>query len=406
MSGRSVLREYSDKEDSCYAWNIESKERYLGSDVLHITLQSQEWKGAAWKHRLKLISPAAFKEGSHVLLLITGSEEGSEGLAFCKTIADRLNLPCAVLHDVPNQPLFHGLYEDALIAFTFSKFIESQDIEWPLLIPMVKAAKKAIDALEEMLEQSLQTPKGFIVIGASKRGWTTWLISAVDKRVKGIVPLVFDNLNFAEQMRHQIECYGAYSEQISDYSKLRLQEKLQTDIGQRLVEIVDPYSYKDDIIVPKLIVNGTNDSYWTVDSLNLYYDELKGRKHVLYVPNSGHGLEDKRRVINTIVAFASSIMEGKDLPEIKTVFKPEEEGILRITPEEKPLYFDLWKASSDSMDFRNSRWESQPGIMERGDYVFHISSQKRFTASFGEATFPIKGGIFSLSTPMNVSTVV
>jgi len=406
MSSRSVLQEYSDRDDSCYAWKIESKERFLGSEVLHITLQSQEWKGIVWKHRMKFLAPEAFEEGSYVLMLITGSEEDSEGLAFCKTIADRLNLPCAVLHDVPNQPLFHGLYEDALIAFTFSKFIESQDVEWPLLIPMVKAAKKSIDALEEMLEQSFQTPKGFIVMGASKRGWTTWLFSAIDKRVKGIAPLVFDNLNFAEQMRHQIECYGAYSEQILDYTKLRLQEKLQTEIGQRLVEIVDPYSYKDSIIVPKLIVDGTNDRYWTVDSLNLYYDGLKGRRHVLYVPNSGHGLEDRRRVINAIVAFASSIREGKDLPKLESVFKAKGESILRVTTEKKPLYFDFWKASSDTMDFRNSRWESQPGVMEGGEYIFHLSSQKRYTAAFGEATFLVEGKIFSLSTPMNVSIMM
>jgi len=399
VSNGDILREYGAKEDSHYAFRIESRDHFLGSEVLQVGLQSQKWKGIIWKHRLKLLVPETMNEDSHALLFITGSGTGVEELTFCKLIADSLKLPCAILHDVPNQPLFNDLYEDEIIAYTFSKFMETRDGEWPLLVPMVKAAKKALDVIEELFEQSFQKPRGFIVTGASKRGWTTWLLSAIDKRVKGIAPLVFDNLNFAAQMRHQLECYGAYSEQISDYTRLRLQEKLQTEIGQSLVDIVDPYSYRDSIPVPKLIVNGTNDRYWTIDSLNLYYSGLRGRNHVLYVPNSGHSLEDKRRMINTMLAFIFSVNEETALPELKSA--PRGDSVLEVVAD-NPLYVDVWKASSDTKDFRDSRWESQPGIKENGSYIFQIDSRKGFTAVFGEATFQLEGPVFSLSTTMNI----
>lgn len=38
----------------------------------------------------------------------------------------------------------------------------------------------------------------FVVSGASIRGWAAWLIAAVDPRVIGCVPIVFDLLDWNE----------------------------------------------------------------------------------------------------------------------------------------------------------------------------------------------------------------
>lgn len=54
---------------------------------------------------------------------------------------------------------------------------------------------------------------GFVIAGGSKRGWTTWLTGAVDRatqqpRVKMIVPIVYDELDFVRNIHHHFRAYG------------------------------------------------------------------------------------------------------------------------------------------------------------------------------------------------------
>src|SRR5439155_17307190 len=126
--------------------------------------------------------------------------------------------------------------DDALIARTFVKYLDTKDETWPLLFPMVKSVTRAMDALQEFAKSEWKADvTDFVVTGASKRGWTSWLTAATgDKRVKAIAPLVIDTLNFPAQMKNQVNAFGRPSEMVKDYTNRGLIPIPKTDEGQKL----------------------------------------------------------------------------------------------------------------------------------------------------------------------------
>ena len=153
----------------------------------------------------------------------------------------------------------------------------------PALPPQTKSVVRAMDAIEQYLDREHHHKlKGFVTTGASKRGWTTWFTGTVDDRVIGMIPIVYDNLNMAAQMDQQREVYGAYSEQIDDYTEYGLQDRLQSPEGAVLGSIVDPYTYRQHVTEPVLILAGANDPYWTLESAQLYFDDIPGPTSILY----------------------------------------------------------------------------------------------------------------------------
>ncbi|MGQ9630986.1 MAG: PhoPQ-activated pathogenicity-related family protein [bacterium] len=404
------LIQYVGADDGAYEWEIVSQTDLGGGAILYeLRLVSQVWRGITWQHTLRIIKPKYVKKSpSLVLLLITGSGGGEEELSYGTLIANRTGAPAAILYDVPNQPLFGGLSEDDLIAETFVKYIETRDNTWPLLLPMVKSAIKAMDAVEEFAESELSVrASGFLVAGASKRGWTTWLTPAVDGRVKAISPMVYDNLDLPKQMKHQIEVWGKFSENISEYTDRDIPQRLLSgeDVATELSEIVDPFAYRDRITVPKLIIIGTNDRYWPLDALNIYYDGLMGEKYILYVPNAGHGLEGGMdRVIGDIIAFFLKADGRLKFPKLAWESKEEDGTIeLALSSDIKPQVVRAWVAKSQTGDFRDAIWEEFEMKQENQTYIYELEKPAgNYVAIFGEAVYYEDGVRFFLSTNVSI----
>ena len=292
---RAGLDEYVKRPDPAYAWKVEDRAETQAGRVTSLALTSQAWKEIAWRHELQILEPKKIVHEGTMLLFITGGHVGGKAgpgdLETGFALANACGARAAVLHQVPNQPLLGGKSEDELIAETFVRYLETADEDWPLLFPMVKSAVRAMDAAQAWAKaEKLPDVTQFVVSGASKRGWTTWLTGAVDDRVIAIAPMVIVTLNMRAQNRNQIAVWGKYSEQIEDYTRRGLMEKVETERGTKLWKMIDPYSYLDRLKMPKLLINGANDRYWTHDALNIYWDDLKGPKGVVFLPNAGHGL--------------------------------------------------------------------------------------------------------------------
>ena len=374
-------------------------------DTYDIEFTSQKWQNTLWNHRILFRVPKGAEKFKTALLYITGDGPKNGDYLDLNLLSAATGMPIAMLFNIPNQPIW-GMKEDDLIAHTFNKYLETKDETWPLLFPMTKSAVSSLDVVQSIAKQNDLYIKNFVVTGASKRGWTTWLTAASqDKRIIGIAPMVFDNLKFNEQMKKQLADWGKYSDQIEDYTRRGLQQKLETPSGNDLLEMVDPYSYRKRINVPTLIVNGANDAYWTVDAHTRYWNDLKQPKWILELPNSGHGLEDRSRVVSTVGAFCRSLSGLFKMPTLSTKRKfdgPEPKHVIFEvkTTESEPLSLAIWKAESDSKDFRSSKWNEQR--FEKGPVIQRDITEGKFNAMFVEARFSIEGRSFTISSPVEV----
>jgi PhoPQ-activated pathogenicity-related protein len=343
----------------------------------------------------------------------------STGAAYGMMLSGRIKIPMAMLLGIPNQPLFEGKKEDGLIAETFVKYLETGDESWPLLFPMVKSVIKAMDAIQEFSEKEM--PKKvtrFVLSGGSKRGWNTYLTAANDSRVTAIAPLVFDSLNMAAQLPHQKEIYGGYSEMIKDYTNRGLVPMPDSANARKLWSWVDPWTYRDKLTVPKMILAGNNDPYWNTDALNLYWDGLPSQKWIGYIPNAGHGLEEKSagggkgnrfRVLNDLCAFVRHQATGEKMPEVSWLHDDAPDGQLRltVTTNPKPATATIWSATADGRDFRQSTWKpTSIEVPADGKIIAQMPKpESGGQAFYVDCGYKIEDITYSLCTQMRVIEV-
>ncbi|MGE9267212.1 MAG: PhoPQ-activated pathogenicity-related family protein [Verrucomicrobiales bacterium] len=420
-SAPTELQAYLDLKDESTSWEMLKKITVGESDVWLIKLQSQTWQGIPWTHDLLLVKPHSAPAGEKILLVNSGGsfnirKPGS--LTLGATLAQRINAPVAVLLGIPKQPLFGGLKEDDLIAETFIRYLDTGDATWPLLFPMVKSLVKAMDSIEEFTAAEWEKPiSEFIVTGASKRGWTTWLTAAADPRVTALAPMVIDVLNINEQLDHQKKSLGGPSEQISPYTKRGLVPMPDTERARRLWRMVDPYSYREKFTQPKLVVLGNNDRYWSTDALNLYWDGIPGPKYISYSPNAGHGLTqidengektDPMRAIDNISAFVRLQLDGKLPPEISWQHgdTPDGELQLEVSTNTPPREARLWYATSKSRDFRDSRWHSKPVEVDAEGkiHLTHPAPTEEHYAYYVDLAYPVGNLTLWLCTQLRIAS--
>ncbi|MBS1947479.1 MAG: PhoPQ-activated pathogenicity-like protein PqaA type [Bacteroidetes bacterium] len=370
VSPATALQSYLHNGDNSFAWEVKDTYEIGKVKAYALLLTSQKWREFTWRHQLTILVPKENKYDGALLFITGGSLKDSmpewnghndklnNNMA---TIAEENHAIVAVLRQTPNQPLFNDLKEDALISFTLHNFKQDHDYSWPLLFPMVKSAVRAMDAVQAFARQQLHHPMNrFVISGASKRGWTTWLTGANDSRAQAIAPMVIDVLNMPVSLDYQIKALGGYSEQIEDYVKLGIPQGAKTESGMAVTAMVDPYAYRKTLTMPKLIFMGTNDEYWVVDNIKNYLDSIPGKNLLHYVPNAGHDLGDGKEAFETLSAFFGTTMAKAPYPECKwttSITKNAIDVAIGATKDEL-LDVIVWHADSPDTDFRNDKWTS------------------------------------------------
>jgi len=405
--------------DSSYRWQPLCTAKYRGGEYAELLLTSQAWHGILWRHQLFIIRPDdAPSHPRDAALFITGGhwhERYLKSPAVCadnpdarvfEYLATTLHMPLAVLKQVPEEPLFGGKTEDALIAYTFGQYLQTGDDSWPLLLPMVNSAVRAMDAVQAYARENWHADiQDFLVTGVSKRGWTTWLTATVDSRVKAIAPISLTMLDIPAQLKLQQASWGRLSDEIADYSKTGLTQKMQSGAAANLLAIVDPWNYRSGITQPKLIIDGTNDPYWPVDSVNVFWPELRGSKYLLYLPNNGHSPTDFRRLFGDLAALARAMQSGTLLPNLTWQTDHRGETVtLKLSSKPAARRVRIWRAYAPHDDFRGSLWLKTPLACERGMCRWRTqAAHSAWKAFYAEAEYDDDGPLpYFLSTTVTI----
>jgi len=407
-SGRTALDEYVAKPDPAYKFDLVRTIPGDGYTAYVLDMASQTWltekevNRTLWKHWVIVIKPEKVS-GSTGLLFIDGGNNGGDPPAKVDRtlagIATATNTVVADLRMVPNQPLvFAGetrqRREDAIVAYTWDKYMRTGDAKWPLRLPMTKAAVRAMDAVTAFAA----TPAfgnvkidRYAVAGASKRGWTTWTTAAVDKRVVAIMPLVIDLLNMEKSMIHHYRAYGFWAPTIRDYVDSKVMDWVGRPEFRALMKVVEPYEYRQRFTMPKYIVNAAGDQFFLPDSSQFYFDDLPGEKYLRYVPNTDHSLKNSDAP-DTMTAFYQSVLNGTPRP--KFTWKIEKDGTIRVRSATAPTEVKLWQATNPKVrDFRlevvGPIYKSTVLNGKNGVYVAKVPAPPAgFTAYFVEMTYP------------------
>jgi len=403
------LDDYIAKPDASYTYSLVRTIDHPLGKVYIIDMKSQTWRSenevnrTLWQHWLTVMVPNNVAFDTALLWINGGSNgrsvpSGPEGMFV--EIALQSKTVVADLRMVPNQPLVftddpgNERHEDAIIAYTFDKFLKTQDPTWPLLLPMVKSAVRAMDTVQSHIAKATDGKlkiNHFVVSGGSKRGWTTWLTAAVDKRVRAIAPIVIDVLNMGPQMRHHFAAYGFYSQAIGDYEQMKVLNRLDSDGGAEIRNFVDPYTYRDRYTLPKFLINSAGDQFFLPDSAQFYYGDLPGEKHLLYCANTDHGL-DGSGAEKALLAWYGSVLTGRDRPKFSWDIPAE--GHVTVRTQTKPRQVTLWTATNaEARDFRlqtiGKAWKSAP-LTPAGNGVYDArvsAPEKGWTAYFVELHF-------------------
>jgi len=411
----TALQDYLNNGDKSYAWEIKDSYKIEGVEVYSVLLISQKWQDLLWKHELLIYVPQTINYDG-ALLFINGGSLSEYGLpntigkddkisSFMARIANKNKAVVSVLRQVPNQALYGGLVEDALITYTLDQFRKTNDYSWPLLFPMVKSARKAMDAIQELVTKKYHyNINRFVVSGASKRGWTTWLTAASqDQRVKAIAPMVIDMLNMPTTFQYQKELYGEYSTEIEDYVKIGIPQSIKSDFGNSIVKMIDPYSYREKLTVPKMIILATNDQYWTVDAIKQYIDSIPGHNLIHYAVNAGHDMGDKIETMKALDAFFGLTLDKKNYPECQWSLI-EKKGKIKFNVHCSPdqlMKAKLWLSSSKTRDFRQSKWISNDLNINNKTFISTTIKypSKDYLAFYIDLVYQNpKGGDYSVST--------
>lgn len=397
---------------SCYRQQLASQplnyssvasEVFEGVAIKRYQMVSQSWSPEG------LVTPSQWKED--VTIAIPEHPKSPRALIAVDISDDTLlkvaQLTHTIVISVKSIPPTNLVYqqdnkvriEDDSIARSWKLYSENptQRQQLPLLIPMTATISQSIRlAKTELAKWHINQ---FIVTGASKRGWATWLSAVSDPSVVAIVPMVIDLLDIKSALRNMNKTYGGnWPLFFAPYYNQGVDRMINTPAFAQLLKIIDPLEYmgtpaQSRLAIPKYIINASGDDFFPPDNSRFYFDKLPGVKSLRIAPNTGHlGIQDYAQ--QSLVAFINRLQDGRPLPVITTApYRQDDSTTLKVSFSEKPRKVVRWTATNPAArDFRFAcgiAYTAAPLNVQAGNSVRTNLGYRGpgWQATFVEATF-------------------
>ncbi|WP_179957610.1 PhoPQ-activated pathogenicity-related family protein [Exilibacterium tricleocarpae] len=408
----TALKDYVATPDPAYQFTLIGTIEEADATVYLLLLTSQQWRMPAevdrtlWQHQLSIVVPHVVSSRTGMIFIGGGDNDDigrpSSLLSTAGALAVGSGSVVGLLGQIPNQPLVFAdepgiaKEEDDLVAFTFDKAMDTGDYTWPAYLPMVKSVVRSMDAVQAFLTASTPAIEldDFVITGFSKRGATAWLTAVVDPRVTAVAPGVFDVLNFTPSFESHRASYGAFSSALAPYVEYDILDRARTREGRELLQVVDPFTYRDRLTLPKYILAASGDEFFPVDSGQFYADALQGEALFRYLPNTNHGGANggDDAAFAGLLAWYLRVINRQPRPQVQWHV---DDGTLRVTTDGVPLQASLWQANNPSArDFRfdevGAIWHATPLTADGdGSYVARLENPVTgWSGYFVELVFP------------------
>lgn len=389
----SPLDDYVHREDGYYNYTFVAVWNCDGYTLHVLNMTSQKWMDETvtttpiWWHHLYIAIPKTPRHFTDFHLFIGDGEHGDPWPTSCDSdsrltyLGDFVRNTGAVaanIRQVPYQPLFFTdtpnvpRTEDMIIARSWRYYIEEivDDPDVVLPVPMVKAAKKAVDTVIEYsakVNPALQLTR-VMPSGRSKRGWTTWLLAATDKRVFAMVPIVLTVGNWHENLMHHYRSYGAWSWAMSPYYAENITQYINNPRTYEAFEWVgiDYMIYNQRYSMPKLVVHSTGDEFFLNDDPWYFFTKLQSPKFVLTIENAEHVLGSQQpkvdRMSMDFFEAALAVERGEFTWPVVSWARSEsvDDGTIGVFTNPTPLSVTAWWA-----DTTNRTCDEETGICRR-----------------------------------------
>src|SRR5262249_14926032 len=112
-------------------------------------------------------------------------------------------------------------------------------------------------------------------------------------------------------------------------------------------------------------------------------------KYLIYVPNNGHDLSDRARLVAGLNALNRSVLSGQPLPKLQWNYANGDGGAeLTVKSDVRPSRVRIWSSKAATRDFRYSKCTATDDTAACDAFV-HKQPQpgEGYSALLGEAVF-------------------